>query len=85
MRILLVRVSSRAVTAAAWLRNAEPGRQHSVRACPGGVRRGQGALGLAVRRPLDLGPALRTVEGEGGAARPCRCVRGEDAQSSSVR
>lgn len=43
------------------------------------------ALGLTVRRPLDLGPALRTVEGEGGAARPCRCVRGEDAQSSSVR
>ena len=85
MRILLVPVSSRAVAAAAWLRDAEPGQRRSVGACPGGVRGARVALGLTVRRPLDLGPALRTVEGEGGAARPCRCVRGEDAQSSSVR
>lgn len=49
-----------------------------ARVAPAGARV---ALGLTVHRPLDLGPAPRTGRGEGGAARPCRCVRGEDAPS----
>lgn len=72
----------RRLAAAARLAVAEPGQRRVVWPCRGRVApaRARAALGLTVLWPLDLGPALRM--GEGGAARSCRCVRGEDAPSS---
>ena len=81
MRILVVPVSSCASPPLRGSGKRSPDRgvlSGLARVAPAGARV---ALELTVHRPLDLGPAPRTGRGEGGAARPCRCVRGEDAPS----
>lgn len=72
MRILLVPMSSRAVAAAAWLRDAEPGRWRSVGACSGGVRRGQG--GPWTNGAPATGP-WSSPEDSGGRGRRCLALQ----------
>lgn len=70
--------------AAAWVGEADIRQRRTLWAPPEPVNacgRQGGPWTNATRATLVLGPALRTGGGEGGAARPCRCVPGEDAPS----